>query len=289
MTPENRRGVAYLVAAMGAFILNDALMKDQGATLPAAQMIFVRGLFACALIGASVMLTGAAHSLPRLAEPAVLQRAGLDALGTLLYIGSLMHLPLGNATAINLAAPLLMALLARLVLGERVPLLRWVAIGTGFVGVLLVIQPRGEGFNAWAWVCLAATGCHAARELVTRRIDRALPALTVTLASAIAVTAAAAALTAWQGWRPMAIGAAATLALAAALLATGYFCIVNSMRHGDMSVVAPFRYSALLMALVLGWLVWREVPNALAWAGIALLLAAGLAIAFEGRLRARLQ
>lgn len=289
MTPENRRGVAYLVAAMAAFILNDALMKHQGATLPAPQMIFVRGLFACALIGAAVLISGAAHSLPRLAEPAVLQRAGLDALGTLLYIGSLMHLPLGNATAINLAAPLMMALLARLVLGERVPALRWAAIVTGFVGVLLVIQPRGEGFNAWAWVCLAATGCHAARELVTRRIDRALPALTVTLASALAVTAAAGALTAWQGWKPMGLGDAATLALAAGLLATGYFCIVNSMRHGDMSVVAPFRYSALLMALVLGWLVWREVPNALAWGGIALLLGAGLAIAFEGRWRARVQ
>ena len=179
-----------------------------------------------------------------------------------------------------------MAALAVVVLHERAGAARWAAIGAGFTGVLLVIQPRAEGFNAWALVCLSGTFFQAARELLTRRIDPTVPALLITLASALAVMLLAAVATLAQGWQPVSPVQLATLALAAALLATGYFFIVNCMRHGDMSVVAPFRYTGLLVAVLLGWLFWDEVPNALAWAGIAVLPGAGLFLLREGQTRA---
>ncbi len=283
----NRRGIAYLCAAMVCFVLNDALMKQVGQGLPVAQMIFVRGLMTLALLLGVARLTGATTRWARLGDRPLLWRAALDALGTLLYLLSLMHLPLANATAINLSAPLIMALAAVLLLHERAGPGRWVAIGAGFVGVLLVIQPRAHGFTGWALVCLAATFAHVARELQTRRIDAAVPSILVTVGSAIAVLLMAALLLPAQGWQPLRALQLGQLALAAALLATGYFCVVNSMRHGEMSAVAPFRYVGLLVAVLLGWLLWREVPNALAWGGIALMVGSGLFLMLEGHWRAR--
>lgn len=281
----NRRGILYLVAAMVCLLLNDTLMKLSGQGLPVPQMVFIRGLFALGLVLAAAWLGGALAQSRRLADRPVMARAAVDAVGTLLYLVSLMHLPLANATAINLAAPLIMAALAVPLLHEHAGLRRWLAIALGFAGVLLVIQPRAEGFNGWSLVCLGGTFCHSLRELLTRRVDRAVPAILITLASSLAVLLLAALATALQGWQPVQPRQVATLALAAALLACGYFFIVNSMRHGEMTVVAPFRYTGLLMALLLGWGVWGEVPNALAWAGIALLLGTGVWLLHEGRTR----
>ncbi len=284
---SNRRGIAYVCAAMVFFVVNDALMKHVGQELGVAQMIFIRGLMTLSMLLAVARATGATTRWPRLGDRPLIVRALLDALGTLLYLLALMHLPLANATAINLSMPLMMALTAVLLLRERAGLPRWVAIVAGFVGVLLVLQPQAQGFNAWALVCLAATLAQAGRELYTRRIDPAVPSILVTLGSAIAVLTVAALLLPLQGWQPMRPMQLLQLALAAALLAGGYFCVVNSMRHGEMSVVAPFRYVGLLVAVLMGWLVWREVPNALAWGGITLMVGSGLFLLLEGRARPR--
>lgn len=281
----NRRGILYLCAAMICLVLNDALMKHVGQTLGVPQMILLRGVMALLMVLAVARALGATARLPLLADRHVLARAALDAVGTLLYLVSLMHLPLANATSINLAAPLIMALFAVVFLHERAGLPRWLAIGVGFAGVLLVIQPRAEGFNAWALVCLGGTVCHVGRELLTRRIDPAVPAILITLASTVAVLALAAAATLVDGWQPVQPSQFGALTLAAALLASGYFFIVNSMRHGEMTVVAPFRYVGLLVAVLLGWGVWGEVPNAPAWAGIALLVGTGVYLMLEGRRR----
>ena len=261
---------------MVCLVLNDGLMKSLGQAMPVPQMVFVRGVMATLMVLLVARAMGATTQLARLADRRVLLRALLDAAGTLLYLVSLMHLPLGNATAINLAAPLMMALFAVIFLRERPGLSRWLAIAAGFIGVLLVIQPQAQGFNAWAWWCLAGTVFQAARELLTRRIDPGIPSILITLASTATVAAMAALGMGSQGWQAVSLLQLAQLALAAALLASGFYFLVNSMRHGEMSLVAPFRYSGLLVAVLLGWSVWGELPNALAWGGIALLLAAGL-------------
>jgi len=192
------------------------------------------------------------------------------------YLAALFQLPIANATAINMATPLFITLLAVVWLGARVGPWRRLATAAGFAGVLLVIQPRADGFNVYAWLCLAATFLHALRDLVTPRIARDVPSIGVALATAAAVTVLAGALSLWQGWAPVSAGQLALLAAAAAFLAGGYHFVIGATRIGELSVVAPFRYSGLLMAVALGWLVWGDVPNALAWAGIALVVGAGL-------------
>ncbi|MFZ9286571.1 MAG: DMT family transporter, partial [Burkholderiaceae bacterium] len=204
-------------------------------------------------------------------------------LATIAYLTSLFHLPLGNATAINMATPLVISLMAVLSLGERVGAARWAALAAGFAGVLLVVQPRSEGFNAYAWLCLGGTLLHAARDLVTRRIASSTPSLLITLSTALAVSLLAALISVAQGWVAVSAAQLAWLALASVFLSTGYYLLIVAMRAGEVSVIAPFRYVGLLFALLLGWLIWAELPNALAWLGIALLVGAGLYVLHEQR------
>lgn len=274
----NRRGVAWMVLAMGCFVVNDALVKWVSQSLPAAQLIFVRGVFATLLVLAVMRASGVAWAWPRGAGPWLPVRAGVDALATFTYLVSLFHLPLANATAINMASPLFITLFAVAWLGERVSAARWAALAVGFGGVLLVIRPEASGFNAYAWLCLGATALHALRDLATPRIPRSVPTLAITLATAAAVTLLAGLGSAVQGWRPLAAGQLGLLAAAAVFLAAGYQGVILATRQAQLSVVAPFRYSGLLMAVVLGWVGWGQVPDGLAWLGIGAVVAAGLVL-----------
>ena len=268
---------------MACFIVNDALVKFVSQSLPAGQLIFLRGVMATALVWLVVRATAVPLEPKRLAGGWVAVRAAVDALATLTYLFSLFHLPLANAMAINMATPLFITLLAVWWMGARVTALRWLAIVLGFVGVLLVIQPSAAGFNVYAWVCLLAALLNAVRDLVTLRIARDVPSIGITLATAVAVTAMAGLVSLAEGWQPMDGRQVALLAGAAVFLAAAYQLIIRATRAGDLSVVAPFRYSGLLMAVALGWVVWGDVPNTLAWAGIALVMAAGLYLLRQGR------
>lgn len=279
----NRRGIACISAAMVCFVINDMLMKKLGQALPLAQLIFLRGAVAVLLVLAAAHATGATRKIALVADRRVLLRSLIDSVGSLVYLASLMHLPLANATAINLASPLVIVLLAVIFLRERPGAARWLAVGAGFAGVLLIVQPAADGFSGWAWVCLAGTLCHASRDLLTRHIGASVPALLITLANAIGVTAAAGLWMGWSGWQPIGGQQMVLVGATAVLLSTAYWLVVHGMRSGEMSVVAPFRYVGLLAALLLGWLVWGDLPNALASAGIVLLLASGVYLLHEQR------
>lgn len=281
----NRRGVLAMAAGMASFVSNDALVKFVSQSLPAAQLIFVRGVFATALIFAIAHAIGATSQLRSLLDRKVLLRAGLDAFATMTYLTSLFHLPIGNATAINMATPLFITLFAVLAFHEKVGPGRWMAIATGFVGVLLVVQPSGAAFNAYALLCLGGTLLHAGRDLATRTIDRRIPSILITLSTAAAVTLLSAVFGLFEDWQPVTWQQFALLAAASAFLSGGYFLLTVAMRAGEMSVIAPFRYAGLLYALALGFVVWGDVPNGVAWAGIALLVAAGLYVLHSERSR----
>ena len=269
---------------MGGFVVNDAMVKYVSQSMPSAQLIFLRGVMATLLVLLVARLLGStARELRQIAHPRVALRAAIDAVATTMYLFSLFHLPLANAAAINLAAPLFMTLFAVWFLGERAGAARWGAVVLGFVGVLCVVQPSGDGFNAWALLCLLGTLFHAVRDLMTRRLDPAIPSIVVTLSSALSMTALSGALSLVQGWQPFGVRAFGWLALASVFLAVGYFLIIQSMRQGEVSLTAPFRYAALLFAVVLGYGVWGDVPDAWAWCGIVLLVGSGLYVLHRER------
>ena len=267
-----------MMLAMACFVINDALVKLVSQAMPAGALIMLRGLLASALVLVALRATRTRVQPRLLGSPWVLVRAGIDGLATLAYLLSLFQLPLANATAINMATPLLITLLAVLWLRESVSALQWAVLAAGFAGVLLVIQPRAEGFNAYAWLCLLGTALHALRDLVTRRISAQVPSLLITLATAVVVTVMAAVLCLFQGWQQPTPAQGGLLAAASVFLAAGYHLIIKATRLGDLSVVAPFRYSGLLMAVVLGIAVWGDVPNGWAIVGITLVVGSGLVL-----------
>ena len=274
----NRLGILAMVGSMALFIVNDALVKYASETMPAAQLIFIRGVMASALVLAVARAMGATDRIMDITRGWVAVRAVIDAFGSLLFLVALFHLPLANATAINMASPLFITVFSAAFLGERVSPPRWLAIGVGFLGILLIIQPQAEGFNVYALVCLVATVLIAARDLATQRVHVSVPSILVTLSNTIAVTLLAGGLSLVEGWRPFDAFELGLLTVAAAFLAAAYYLVVGSTRHGDLSLIVPFRYTAVLFATIVGFVVWGDTPNALAWGGIALVVGSGVYI-----------
>lgn len=288
VTQPNQRGIATMVAAMAFFVVNDALVKLASASLPTGQLVFLRGLITTTLLLGATLAMGHWRPGVALRSPAVWARAGLDTVATFAYLTALFHLSLGVATAIVLASPLFLALLARGVLKERIDRARWWLIGLGFAGVLLVVQPATDGFNAFALLCLAATTLQAGRDLSTRLVPANVPSLFITLVTVSTVTLVAGLWTratgAWVAPEPQHWG---LLVGAGICLGAAHQLLTLSMRAGDMSVIGLFRYTGLLFALLLGYAVWGDLPNALAWIGIGLIVAAGVTMLRRERARAR--
>lgn len=275
---RNLQAVLMMIGSAGCFVSNDALAKYVSQTLPAGQLIVLRSTIVSVLVLLLAWRLGTAGQLAQVRHPRVLVRSMADACGTAMYLFSLFHLPLSNAIAINMGAPLFMTVLAVIFLHERASWLRWTAVALGFVGVLLVVRPTGDGFNAWALMCLAGTLLHALRDLLTRRLDPTIPSLTVALSSALALGVVAAFIVPFQGWQPVPALTLGLLVLGACFLCGAYLLLIQSLRLGEISLTAPFRYSALLFAVTVGFVVWREVPDAWSWSGIALLVISGLMV-----------
>jgi len=272
----NRLGILAMIGSMALFIVNDALVKYASETMPAAQLIFIRGVMASALVLAVARAMGATDRIMDITRGWVAVRAVIDAFGSLLFLVALFHLPLANATAINMASPLFITVFSAAFLGERVGRPRWLAIGVGFLGILLIIQPQAEGFNVYALVCLVATVLIAVRDLVTRRVPAGVPSILITVSNTVAVTVLAGGLSVVEGWRAFDAFELGLLALAAIFLAAAYYLIVIGTRRGDLSLIVPFRYTAVLFATIVGFVVWGDTPNALAWCGIGLLIGSGI-------------
>jgi drug/metabolite transporter (DMT)-like permease len=286
--PENtvlRAGV-FMVLAMGSFVTNDTLIKLVGNSLPVGEIIMVRGVIAMAFIGLICAWQGVLGSLPLLRSRYVLLRTTLDLIATILFIMALMHMPIANITAVMQVVPLAVALLSALVLREKIGPGRMVAIIMGFVGVLLIVKPTPANFTIYDVFALLIVLAVAVRDIATRRIPARIPTFLIALANATFVTAGGAALCAVQGFTMPEAWQLGTLALAAVFLACGYLFMVTTLRLGDLSATAPFRYSIMLFAIVYGILVFGEYPDWLAISGMLLIAITGLYAAHrEGRVR----
>jgi drug/metabolite transporter (DMT)-like permease len=278
MHADNRRGILAMSLAMALFIANDALVKQVSATLPGPQLIFIRGLMATTLVLIMAQAMGHLKNWRLMLNKRLWVRGSLDAAASLAYLTAVFHLPLANATAINLSSPLFITAFAIVFLKEQVALQRGLLILLGFTGVLLVVQPSSEGFNVYAWLAVLATLLHAMRDTLTRGIGLHVPALLITLSTAVSVGLAAGGIALTQTWTPVDSLSLTLLFGASLFLSMAYYLLIVAMRSGEMSLVAPFRYSGLLFALLIGYVVWGDVPNLLGWAGIFLLAISGLLI-----------
>ena len=273
---DNQRGILAMLTAMALFALNDTLLKIATSDLPASQIMAIRGLFASVLAIALVFGTGAAGHFKALWSPVVAVRAALEATLSFTFVTSLAHLQLANITAILQTTPILITLLTVLLGLERVGWRRWIAIGGGFAGALLIVKPSLSGFNVYAGLAFLCAALVAVRDLVTRSINGRVPSVVVMTASTLAVTFCGFGLSFGETWRALNLSDLALLATAAALVTAGNVAIIKAFRIGDVSVVSPFRYSVILAALLAGYVVFGDFPDAVSLAGIALIVSSGL-------------
>lgn len=277
-----------MVISMAAFTVNDAIAKFVSDSMNMAQVMLVRGVFASMLVGVIAWQSGALTQLRHALNSMVMLRVAGDAAGTLTFLLALQHLPLANVSAILQALPLAVAMGAALFLGEGVGWRRWLAISVGFIGVLIVVRPGVEGFSVHSLLVLACVLFCAVRDLATRRIPEAIPSLLVSAVTSTAITILGAALLpAMGGWTPMQPSMVLYLALAAVLVLIGYQFIIMAMRVGDISFIAPFRYTALLWAIALSIVIFGDFPDSAMIMGSAIIVASGLYTLYRERVVGR--
>ncbi|HEY9454173.1 MAG TPA: DMT family transporter [Bradyrhizobium sp.] len=284
----NIRGSLLMAVSMAAFTMNDTITKAVSSEMNFGQIMLVRGLVAIVLIAVLAWHQGALRPLRTLVMKPVALRVFGEVGGTVSFLAAIVHLPLANTAAIFQALPLAITLGAAVIFREPVGWRRWSAIAAGFIGVLIIVRPGLAGFSQFSLFALVSVAFCAVRDLATRRIPAHIPSLFITLLTTVTVTLAGAAiLFPLGGWTPPSANALGLLALAAVLLLIGYQCVIMALRKGDISAVAPFRYSALLWAMLLGYIVFGDVPDAMMVTGAAIIVLSGLYAFYRERIRHR--
>ena len=282
----NLKGALYMTLSMAAFTLNDACVKLVAETVPLFQIVALRGLSTTILLAVTVHLTvGLRFSMPRRDRPLVAWRTVAEVGAMVAFLLALTNMAIANATAILSALPLMVTLAAALIFRDPVGWRRWAAIAVGFVGVMMIVQPGTDGFNEWSLLALLSVVIITARDLLTRAFSPAVPSMTVAVITAAAVGAFGAVVSAFTPWVAMGLYEIALTLAASVFIIGGYVFGIMVMRIGEVGFVSPFRYTSLIFALILGYVVFDEFPNPLALFGVATVMTAGIYTLFRERVR----
>ncbi|MBO6604931.1 MULTISPECIES: DMT family transporter [Paracoccaceae] len=276
MSP-NLKGALFMMASMAGFTLNDACVKLLAEDLPLFQIVFLRGVATTAMMAAMVWaMGGLSFHIPRGDRGRVIWRTIAEIGAMVAFLTALINMPIANVTAILSALPLTVTLAAYVFLGEPVGWKRLLAILAGFGGVLLIVQPGGDGFSLYALAALLAVALVTARDLITRRLSRDVPSMGVAVITAAAVGLFGGVMSMGEPWRPVDLEAGILVLAASTVIIAAYLFSIMVMRVGEIGFVAPFRYTSLVWALFLGWLVFDEWPDNLTLLGSAIVVATGL-------------
>jgi drug/metabolite transporter (DMT)-like permease len=278
-----------MVVAAASYVTNDTLMKLATEGLPPYEVLVLRGISAT-LWGLPLLLVlGLGRQIAKMLQPAVLMRNGFELLAILSFIVALANMPIANVTALGQLTPLLVLVGASFVFGERLGFGRGVLVGLGFAGALLVAQPTPQGISIYALLGLATAVFGAGRDVASRKVAPDVPGLVVAFGATTIVLAGAALFhVTFEDWTAPTPRHIALLAAAGLFLFGGHFFIFMAYRIGPAGTVAPFYYFFSVWAVVSGLSVFGHLPNPIALAGIALIVASGVAVVLMDRRQRRL-
>jgi drug/metabolite transporter (DMT)-like permease len=265
-----------MVVASVGYVTNDALVRlatEEG--LGVYQALCLRGIAMTTLFAAAIRIRGVRITRAQLCRP-LMVRVSAELVGTALFFGALIRLEFANAQTILLIVPFVVTLAAAIVLREAVSARRYAAVIAGFIGVLLVVQPATDEFSPWSIAVIASAACLTVREFATRRVPVEIPASSIAFVTAVGLTVLTGGIALVTGWNTITPVALGLVLLACLCLTVGYIFAIRTVRVGDLSVSAPFRYTTLLGAVLIGSLLFGERPTALTVAGCAIILVAGI-------------
>jgi drug/metabolite transporter (DMT)-like permease len=283
----NLRGIAAIVFATGSFVVCDTFMKLVTVDLPPFEILFLRGIAATICCAILLVAVGQWRFLAGIAHPMVLTRAGLETASVLCYIVALAAMPIADVIAINQTAPLMLILLASFIWREAIGPLRLVLIAAGFVGAMMVAQPDASGLSPTAVLAFATAVGIALRDVAGRFVPPEIPSLVATFSTILVVMAASGLLMLAVETPVMPTSRHCLYLLGSGFFVTlGHLGVFIAYRLGSPNAVAPFFYSFAVWGVLAGLIVFHEIPNPLALAGIAAIVASGIGIVLIDRRRA---
>ena len=297
MPPTNAvKAISLKVASALIFAVMAVLVRYLGTAYPVGQVVFFRSAFAIVPVVVIYAARRELEAAVRMSRPLGHAGRGLTAVGGMFCnFSALAHLPIIDATALSFVAPLVTVAMAALFLGERVRIYRWSAVVVGFAGVLLMLAPRfdfapsavasaGEATGAFMGAFFGLSGAcfNAASVVQTRHLTKSES--TSAIVFYFSLICALAGLATWPfGWNSPSAAELAALVGIGLCGGLGHIVLTESYRFAPASLVAPFDYTSMLWALVLGYLAFGELPSALGFLGGAIIVAAGLFVIWRER------
>jgi drug/metabolite transporter (DMT)-like permease len=294
-SPQDRRplrGIALKVVSVAVFVAMSAMIKAAG-QLPAGQIVFFRSFFAIlpilAMLAWQKQLASALHT-SRLFGHVARGLLGVTSMGLAFF--ALVRLPLPEAVTLNYAQPLLVIVFSALFLGETVRIYRWSAVVVGMVGVVVVSWPKLTLFQSAAGLsnqeaagvvaALASAAISACALLMVRALVRTERSTTIVMWFSITASVAGLA-TLPFGWTLLSWEQVAFLVGAGICGGVAQILMTEAYRYAEASTVAPFEYTSMLLAILVGYFAFSEVPTLHMVVGGAIVIAAGLFIIWRER------
>ncbi len=274
----NALGALYMALGSLAAVVNDGLVRlatEEG--LDVYQALFLRGCGMIAILVAAGRVRGQRFDHRFLTRPLSL-RVAAEVVVAAAFFTAILRIEFANAYTILMAAPLVVTVVAAR-RGEHVTRRQYLLVGMGFAGVVAVIRPTPDGFSPWALLVIVAAAALVVREFATQQVEASTPPLAIALLTAVAITAFAGTASLVTGWGAITMRAVVVLVLACLCLVVGYLFVIETVRIGDLSVSAPFRYTTVVGAVAVGLAFFRETPDALTTIGCTLIVATGVVTA----------
>jgi drug/metabolite transporter (DMT)-like permease len=267
-----------MVIASGLLTVQDAMVKWIAQSYPVGQVMTLRGVFVIATVVLWAMAMRRTSQLRVFNWRLQLTRGTLMAISTFLFVTGLTLMPIADAIAIAFAGPVIATALAALLLGETIRWRRWTAIVIGFTGVVVMLRPTPDLIRLVAVVPLLAALVGAFRDIVTRRMGTGGESTLAIMLISTSVVTLAGLLTIPFGWVPLELADTGLFIVSALLVAFAQALMIESFRLAEVGLVAPFKYTSLVWAVLLGLLIWGDLPDAWTWVGSTLVVGSGLYI-----------
>ena len=273
----NTRAILLMTAAMASFATSDAFIAVVSDTVPTGQIFAITSALSFLIFYTIMRRNGDRFLSRRVFDKAVLIRTLGEVTGSLGYVMALTLIPLTTASAMLQAQPLAVTMAAAFFLGERVGLRRWTAVGIGFVGVMLIIRPGAATFDPnILWTLLGIIGL-TARDLGTRMLSKDVSTPFVSAWALALLTILGVVISPFTGpWQPLTAENTGWLLGISVAVALSFIFINGALRIGEISAIAPFRYTRMVFALTIAMLFLGERPDWITWLGIALIVGSGI-------------
>jgi drug/metabolite transporter (DMT)-like permease len=266
------RGVLLMVATVAAFSAQDASLKWLTAGFPFWQIMFFGRILAVPLALGLAWRSGGLGQIKSRRPWGHGLRAALMIATMLCFVYALKHLPIADTIAIGFAAPLFMTALSVPFLGEKVGPRRWAAVLIGFGGVMVILQPSGTGFGLAALAALSSAATYALLFIVSRKLTATESGPCLIFWNSFTMLVCAGIALPWEFRMPEGIDILVFIGTAV-FGALGQLLMTEAFRYGEVSLLAPIEYSALIWATLFGWLLWNDLPSLTVIAGAAIIIA----------------